>query len=178
MIICPNCQKQEVSGAIFCSQCGAALTETPTLTTHKINTAETRAKFKGDTTPFRPAPPAALDSWVSLHIIDSGQIIPLADRVEFTLGRITEGQPVMPDVDLTPFNAYANGVSRLHAVLKRTDDHAIIIDLGSSNGTYVNGTRLVPQTENTLNHGDMVYLGKLKFQVLFGQGVQSPVQNR
>jgi hypothetical protein len=25
----------------------------------------------------------------------------------------------MPDIDLAPYQAYANGVSRLHAVLKR-----------------------------------------------------------
>lgn len=168
MIICPNCQNQEMDGSIFCSQCGGQLVPHPIIATHKINTAETRQKVKGDTAPFRPAPPEAPDSWVSLHILDSGQILSLAERTEFTLGRVAEGQPIMPDVDLTPFNAYANGVSRLHAVLKRTEKGNVIMDLGSSNGTYLNGGRLVPHLEHPVNHGDVVYLGKLKIQLLFG----------
>jgi pSer/pThr/pTyr-binding forkhead associated (FHA) protein len=34
------------------------------------------------------------------------------------------------------------GVSRRHAVIKWTDDHAVIEDLGSANGTFVNGQKI------------------------------------
>jgi hypothetical protein len=169
MIICPNCQHKEVSGSIFCSQCGAQLMTAVVMETHRIQSEETNPQTIRKTAPFQPIPTELPDSWISLHMIDSGQIIPLADRTEFTLGRVTEGQPIMPDVDLSAYNAYANGVSRLHAVLRREGDNAIIIDLGSSNGTYVNGNRTIPHTENIVNHGDLIYLGKLKFQVLFGK---------
>lgn len=169
MIVCPNCKNQEVSGTLFCSQCGTSLASISTITTHKINTAETHLKIKGDTAPFHPNLPKTLNSWVSLHIMDNGQILSLSDRKEYTLGRIAEGQPVMPDVDLTPYNAYANGVSRLHAVLKQVDQQIVLIDLGSSNGTYVNGNRLVPNSEQVVKHGDLIYLGKLKIQILMGQ---------
>ena len=99
-------------------------------------------------------------------MMENGQILPLADRAEFTLGRSAEGQPIVPDVDLSPFNAYANGVSRLHAMIKLIQDKIVIIDLGSSNGTYLNGIRLSPYVETTVVQGDLVYLGKLKMQVL------------
>jgi pSer/pThr/pTyr-binding forkhead associated (FHA) protein len=83
------------------------------------------------------------------------------------LGRLSEGQPIMPDIDLTPYQAYASGVSRLHAVVKRdANNRALVMDLGSSNGTYVNGRRINPHVEEPLNHGDIVALGKLKIQVL------------
>jgi pSer/pThr/pTyr-binding forkhead associated (FHA) protein len=98
--------------------------------------------------------------------MDSGKILPLASRNEFTLGRLSEGQPIMPDIDLTPYQAYASGVSRLHAVVKREDNRVAVMDLGSSNGTYVNGRRLNPHTEESLSHGDIVALGKLKIQIL------------
>jgi len=62
--------------------------------------------------------------------------------------------------------AQASGVSRLHALLKRDGKRVIIMDLGSANGTYVNGKRLRTNNEHLLNHGDVVALGKLKFQVL------------
>jgi predicted component of type VI protein secretion system len=134
--------------------------------THKINTAETRKVVKRDTGKITPPPPAHLPSWISLNMIESGQILPLADRTEFTLGRSAEGQPIVPDVDLSPFNAYANGVSRLHSVLKLIEDQIVIMDLGSSNGTYLNGNRLSPYVEIPVAHGDIIYLGKLKIQVL------------
>lgn len=169
MIVCPNCQHKEVTGTIFCSHCGAQLLTAAVLETHKIHMSETRAKGINKTAQYQSIPKDLPNSWISLHMVDSGQIVPLADRDEFTLGRITEGQPIMPDVDLSPFNAYANGVSRLHAVIKREGEKATIIDLGSSNGTYINGNRIIPHAEQPVNHGDLIYLGKLKFQVLFGK---------
>jgi hypothetical protein len=165
MIICPNCQHKEMSGAVYCSKCGAQLVDS-TIATHKIHTAETRRVTTDRHTDRIQPPPSALQSWISLHVIESGQILPLADRTEFTLGRSAEGQPIVPDVDLSPYNAYANGVSRLHAALKLVKNQIVIVDLGSSNGTYLNGTRLSPYVEVPVAHGDVVYLGKLRLQVL------------
>lgn len=165
MIICPNCQHKEMSGAIYCSKCGAQLTDT-TVTTYKIKTAEIDQKARRSTDRIQPPTPMHLQSWISLNMIESGQILPLADRTEFTLGRSAEGQPIVPDVDLSPHNAYANGVSRLHAVLKLIQDQIVIVDLGSSNGTFLNGNRLLPYVETPVTNGDFLYLGKLKMQVL------------
>lgn len=165
MIICPNCQHKEMSGAIYCSKCGAQLIDV-TSATHKIHTAEARQEAQRDTGRTQPPLPAHLQSWISLNMIESGQILPLADRTEFTLGRSEEGQPIGPDVDLSLHNAYANGVSRLHAVLKLIQEQIVIVDLGSSNGTYLNGIRLPPYVETPVAHGDVIYLGKLKMQVL------------
>jgi pSer/pThr/pTyr-binding forkhead associated (FHA) protein len=111
-------------------------------------------------------PPATPNNWVTLHLLDTGQVLPLAERSEFTLGRISEGQPIMPDIDLSPYQAYARGVSRLHAVLKREASHVFLMDLGSSNGTFVNGKRLNPNVDHAIVNGDVIALGKLKIQVL------------
>lgn len=165
MIICPNCQHKEMSGAIFCSKCGAQLIDM-NIVTHKFHTAEARQAATHDTGRIQPPPPAHLQSWISLNIIESDQILPLADRTEFTLGRSTEGQPIVPDVDLSEYNAYSLGVSRLHAVLKLIRDHIVVVDLGSSNGTYLNGDRIPSYVETPVSHGDILYLGKLKMQVL------------
>jgi pSer/pThr/pTyr-binding forkhead associated (FHA) protein len=42
----------------------------------------------------------------------------------------------------------------------------VITDLGSSNGTRVNGQKIVPHVDYPLNHGDMIALGKFAIQVL------------
>lgn len=164
MIICSNCQHKNVAGAMFCAECGAQLDGVETLVTQAITDeqiADERSK-KGRLEPI--STPA--NSWISLHLMDSGKILPLASRNEFTLGRLSEGQPIMPDIDLTPYQAYASGVSRLHAVVKRDSERVLVMDLGSSNGTYVNGRRINPHVEEALNHGDILALGKLKIQVL------------
>lgn len=164
MIECPNCQHKNLDGTVFCSECGMQLSGLHSIVTQNI---------PADSKPLPPldrkktaAYAKELDTWASLHLLDSGQILPLGDRLEFTLGRVSEAQPIMPDIDLTPYQAYASGVSRLHAVLKRDGTRVLVMDLGSSNGTYLNGKRLKPNTEQTLNHGDLLALGKLKIQIL------------
>jgi hypothetical protein len=165
MIICANCQHKNVAGAMYCAECGAQLDGVETLITQAITDEEIETELiRKGSRPEAPAVPA--NSWLSLHLMDSGKILPLASRNEFTLGRLSEGQPIMPDIDLTPYQAYASGVSRLHAVVKRDANRVMVMDLGSSNGTYLNGRRLNPHTEEALNHGDIVALGKLKIQVL------------
>jgi hypothetical protein len=148
---------------MFCAECGAQLDGVETLVTQAI-TDEQIAEDLKKKSPRPDAIPA--NSWISLHLMDSGKILPLASRNEFTLGRLSEGQPIMPDIDLTPYQAYASGVSRLHAVVKRDSERVLVMDLGSSNGTYVNGRRINPHVEESLSHGDILALGKLKIQVL------------
>ena len=165
MIICANCQHKNVTGAMFCAECGAQLDGIDTLITQAITDEQIADELNK-----KPAHPelasTPVTSWISLHLMDSGKILPLASRNEFTLGRLSEGQPIMPDIDLTPYQAYASGVSRLHAVVKRDASRVVVMDLGSSNGTYVNGRRINPHVEEPLSHGDILALGKLKIQVL------------
>jgi len=168
MILCPNCQHKEVPGTVFCSNCATQLIDLESSKTHEIHDSESNLKAI-KTSPFHPAPQVHFNSWASLHMLESGQIISLADRDEFTIGRTSEGQPIMPDVDLTDFNAYANGVSRLHCVIKKEDSKTYVMDLGSSNGTYRNGVRLSVHVETPINHGDVLSLGRLKIQVLIDQ---------
>ena len=89
------------------------------------------------------------------------------DSVEFVLGRSDERYNVDPDVDLTPFEAYKKGVSRKHAAIKIGDKNEVsLVDLESTNGTWVNGARISPQIPVPLHQGDIIALGKLALQVL------------
>jgi hypothetical protein len=156
-----------MAGTMFCTECGAQLVGKDSLITQTIATGEMQeTETKLPSAPPRSYQPGGADAWGSLHLLDTGQVLPLTGRNEFTLGRISEGQPIMPDIDLSPYQAYASGVSRLHAVVKRDGPRVILMDLGSANGTYINGKRLTTNVEQILNHGDIVALGKLKIQVL------------
>jgi DNA-binding CsgD family transcriptional regulator len=54
----------------------------------------------------------------------------------------------------------AEGVSRVHAVFERFGDTWCVRDLGSRNGTFVNGARIIG--EHALHAGDEVVLGQLR----------------
>ncbi|RJP49058.1 MAG: FHA domain-containing protein [Anaerolineaceae bacterium] len=166
MIVCSNCKHENITGAMFCDECGAQLLQGNSLTTQSIE--ETTNKFNVGKKVADELYQSfnGMDAWGSLHLLDTGQVLPLSSRNEFTLGRISEGQPIMPDIDLSPYQAYGAGVSRLHAVIKRDGARIIFMDLGSSNGTYVNGNRLSPNVEQIVHHGDIFVLGKLKMQLL------------
>jgi hypothetical protein len=169
MIVCPNCRHNNLNGSVFCSECGAHLVITDNLVTQNITPDQQDIDENFPAQPIlgvQRAVGSKLDTWGTLHLLDTGQMLPLSDRNEFTLGRASEGQPIMPDIDLSPYHAYANGVSRLHAVVKRKSEQVMLMDLGSSNGTYLNGKRLPPNLEQIMRHGDVALLGKLKIQIL------------
>jgi pSer/pThr/pTyr-binding forkhead associated (FHA) protein len=169
MILCPNCQHQNVPGSLFCSECGSRLVSQVELNTQSIK--RTPSDMLATELPPPRSVPAAVpqeeaDTVISLLIIETGQVLHLAGRNEFTIGRVSEGQPILPDVDLTPYNAFNLGVSRLHVSMKLTRTGVIVTDLGSSNGTRVNGQKIVPHVEYPINHGDTVAIGKLKLKIL------------
>lgn len=165
MIICSNCKHANMTGAMFCAECGAQLIGRDSLTTQTIVTDGLGRGTKRITGELEQTV-EGVDAWANLHLLDTGQVLPLSSRNEFTMGRVSEGQPIMPDIDLSPYQAYAAGVSRLHAVIKRIGTQVIFMDLGSANGTYINGKRLASNVEQALNHGDVIALGKLRIQVL------------
>jgi hypothetical protein len=165
MIKCPNCHHEEVEGALFCSECGRPLDTNSQFSTQ--NFGDNNSNQIGNI-PTPPIPPnnAVQETYCALNIVEIGKIIPLENKEEFTLGRSAEGQPISPDIDLSFYRAYEYGVSRLHASLKVWKDQVSITDLGSVNGTMVNGKRISPHKSMILNHGDLLSLGKLKLQVL------------
>ena len=152
---------------MICTECGAQLVGMDTLVIQTITDEQIAEELRKKAP--RPDPATQVDSWISLHLIDSGKILPVTSKNEFSLGRLSEGQPIMPDIDLTPYEAYASGVSRLHVVVKRAGNKVMVMDLGSSNGTYINGRRINPHIDETLNHGDILALGKLQIQILLHQ---------
>jgi pSer/pThr/pTyr-binding forkhead associated (FHA) protein len=112
--------------------------------------------------PFLPA----VEMEVALRILDTGEVLPLDSGSEFTLGRVSGNQPILPDLDLTPYQAYEGGVSRLHATIKITRESVTVTDLGSANGTQVNGAKLPAHEPHPLSDGDYVTLGKFKTQII------------
>jgi pSer/pThr/pTyr-binding forkhead associated (FHA) protein len=167
MIVCPNCQQNEYPGALFCSKCGAQLVQNKRAgSTTTIYTSIPDASSPTQTPSFPTPPEECKDALVALIVLDTSEAIFLHSREDFSLGRATPGQPIVPDIDLTPHNAYETGVSRLHASLNISNRPVSVQDLGSVNGTRVNGKKLPPHSATSLTNGDILTLGKLKVQIL------------
>jgi hypothetical protein len=148
---------------MFCENCGNQIAGLP-FDTYAIKPDP--IKSTRDVSSEGVHKPGGIETWVSLHLIETGHILPLGDKSEFTLGRVSDNQAIMPDIDLTPYQAYANGVSRIHAVIKRNEKRVSVMDLGSSNGTYMNNERITPNVEVLIGNNDLLLLGKLKIQIL------------
>ncbi|HVU12707.1 MAG TPA: FHA domain-containing protein, partial [Phototrophicaceae bacterium] len=91
----------------------------------------------------------------------------ITPKAETTLGRRDPTTGTQPDVDLSAYAGYRLGVSRNHAVIRLKNRLLEIFDLGSSNGTSVNGVRLAPHQPHVLRDGDEIMLGKMMIRVLF-----------
>lgn len=166
MITCKVCQNEEYVGAYFCSECGAELLRGSGADEDTI----VYPRKEGDPKYVSiPHPKSSKPSGtVALYMPDYEQYLELPDQNEFTLGRLVDGQVITPDVDLNPFDAYDNGISRLHATIRINPekDTVHVLDLGSANGTSVNGYDIPANSEVPLSHEDILTLGKLHFKVL------------
>jgi pSer/pThr/pTyr-binding forkhead associated (FHA) protein len=81
--------------------------------------------------------------------------IPIKEA-EFLIGRGADCELRLPVAD----------VSRHHCTIRIGRDEATLTDLGSSNGTYVNGQRVRSQT--VLHTGDVIRIGDREFVVDLG----------
>ena len=102
-----------------------------------------------------------------LQILPSGACLPLTVTTPVTLGRAAPHNGTNDAIDLTPYNAHQHGVSRAHCLLRRRDRRLLVTDLGSTNGTYLNGELLLSHRDYVLADGDHLVLGSLHLIVFF-----------
>jgi pSer/pThr/pTyr-binding forkhead associated (FHA) protein len=80
------------------------------------------------------------------------------------LGRRGAKNETHPDIDFSTDEGATFGVSRRHACIHRSAKNVFIEDLGSFNGTFLNGQRLQPSEKYPLAAGDVLHLGQLRLQ--------------
>jgi hypothetical protein len=158
---CVQCSENYPYGEPVCPHCGVP--QGSVTKTFRINSQSRSALRKtwpkGDVIVSERKP-------IMLHINGVDVPLPIADSV--IVGRSSPKiEDTQPDVDLTPYGGHEKGVSRQHIKITRRNILIYITDLGSSNGSYLNGHRLIPNTERVLRSGDELQLGHLKADVYF-----------
>ncbi len=165
--VCPQCGQPIRPGELACGNCGYLIPTT-------AGNASTRAL------------PHATESFESRRHAPIGNIPRHFQRVTFVIdGRtlvlpastqliIGRGDPTAtsrdPDVDLAPYNATEMGVSRQHIELTWKNDLIYVVDMGSTNGTLLNGQRLLTGIARLLRDGDELVIGHLPVRVRFVDG--------
>lgn len=109
----------------------------------------------------------ALPWVIELRIVGTASTIQVQVQDEMLIGRADVDRKICPEIDLATFGAYASGVSRRHAMIRVKDQRLYLQDLGSTNGTLLNGALCSANQDYRLRHGDEIVLGQLRLQLLF-----------
>jgi hypothetical protein len=162
-VACPNCGKANQRHEVFCYACGHLLDTTR---------GEQNTKHFADASDLMDAGYFGADSVLALRARGSTEVYevrPQKSDHEIIVGRSSSGSAIAPDVDLKDRQAADLGVSRMHLALRYDPDQKAILvsDLGSANGTYINGQRVLPKEVRALRHGDELRLGRLMLIVSF-----------
>ncbi|MEP7285136.1 MAG: FHA domain-containing protein [Chloroflexota bacterium] len=167
MQICPNCSHHNRPGVVFCDNCGASLIGDSPLSTKSFGGPGTSPEIEEI---VASAGSDVFGKGKVLRLeIEGAEPVLLKPKQETVFGRRDPATGSMPDVDLTPFAGYRMGVSRRHSLIKQNevDDSLELWDLGSSNGSFLNGTRLNANRPYKIHDGDEIRFGQMVMHVYF-----------
>ncbi len=145
MSFCDQCGHENSVGARFCSSCGVTLI---------ANVDDRTQGF--DPIAESPEPPVTDGYLVSTSGHRSGASFALHGEV-VTAGRHPDSDIFLDDIT----------VSRRHVELRKSPKGHTVRDVGSLNGTYLNGDRI---DESPVGPGDEVQIGKFKLTYLGPNG--------
>jgi hypothetical protein len=163
-VTCATCGKSNQKHEVFCYSCGQLLDSGKGMSdTRHFNTPDSSpldSEFYGP------------DSVLALRVrgsTDPYELRPQKVDHEMIIGRSTTGNAMAPDIDLDKKQGADLGVSRMHLSIRYDQEHQAVLvsDLGSANGTFLNGQRLLTKEIRVLRHGDELRLGKLVLVVSF-----------
>lgn len=167
MIRCPSCHKSHPENTLFCDECGAYMLvegdkRTDPLMMEAATWVDREAAEVGTSSPG-----TRRLTTLSLLIVDLNRQLEFPLSKELSIGRLDAASATFPDIDMTSYGGLEKGVSRRHAKIMRQGDKISIEDLGSVNGTMLNGQSLTPYLQYPLKNGDEIHLGKLTIQIRF-----------
>lgn len=175
-IFCPACKMRNEARAIVCSFCNTPLNRDRQKTKILRNVREVTGTLPDEFDEFLNAPPQNRERFMNFEIpakgivlinLEDGQPVAMLDEEAFILGRVSaEIKTQEPLADLTSLSI-DYGVSRTHALIRKTKDGYQITDLNSSNGTWLENDRLVPQKPYDIDSGDRIRMGRLNVLVFY-----------
>jgi pSer/pThr/pTyr-binding forkhead associated (FHA) protein len=154
MAVCPVCYRENEPVNGRCPSCGVARDDAP-------RTQPEVSFSSAPTLPQKQAQGAAPQNGANPRLILKGLA---GDVTEYPLGENNVlGRSTTASVRLAD-----REVSRKHSQIDFENGDYVLRDLGSSNGTYLNGKRIF--APSPLSDGDEVLIGTSKMEFRIGQG--------
>jgi hypothetical protein len=163
---CPVCKNKNDRLASVCIHCGAQLGE---ISSGMAKTTRNTGGIFVDPTNI-PEPTIDIDLIPEdgLAISIAGTLKPFYLRIqkEFVIGRKLE-KTSETFLDLSRLDGFNMGISRQHLMIRRAEAGYEVIDLSTTNGTWMNGDRLVPERPYPLQNGAQLRLGRLRLLIRY-----------
>ena len=164
--LCPTCKTENEETAFICKNCGAWLEENPTklvsipenLGGQDHATAEHLASFID--TALIP------EAGIGVHVAGGFKPYYVPFYRELIIGRTAEAT-LEATLDLSDLNALNLGVSRRHALIRRTPSGYEVVDLASRNGTWLNAERLTPNKPYPFASGSQLRMGQMRLLIVY-----------
>lgn len=160
MTLCADCNHMNQVGVLICESCGADIYDSllEQVATKKLQSMQTRELSFIEQT-LRP---------IVFYISDYDNPMAITRDREFIVGRSdTKQQDLEVQIDLARYDAQERGVSRQHLILDAQATLPTVRDLGSYNGSFINGQKLQPNVAYPLHSGDELRLGRLTVRVYY-----------
>ena len=171
---CTVCPTTHVPNSIFCAECGVCLLKRKELGTDPLDIRQlkwlgTVRDAHGRNTNPHNTRPLTIRLRIASQMRTNGHARELQVLLvkPIHLGRTDPTHDIFPEVDLTQDLGREQGVSRKHACIFQQGNVVKMEDLGSTNGTLLNGKRLDPYMPETLRDGDQFQMGELLIEVSF-----------
>jgi len=103
---------------------------------------------------------------ISFYIMRLSKAIVVHTTGEFFIGRDVE-EISKPLVDLSGLDGFEMGVSRRHAMIRPLEHGYEVTDLSSTNGTFLNEQRLIPNKPYSLTPGARLRVGQEQLLVVY-----------
>lgn len=161
MIKCSDCGARQYEGTLFCSECGNLLAPGDTEITAVLPFSDLTMRVPPPPLETKRLQPATAPLAITIVIPGSRRRVQLTVDGEIQIGRADPPTSFTPALDLTQDDGARKGVSRRHAAIRAYEQGLALIDLGSTNGTLLNGNRLVPERPYPIRSGDEIRFGDL-----------------
>ena len=171
--VCPLCATHNGPDELFCIDCGTSLADVRAMDAAELERLKAEAGTgSGSIDP--PAEPVGAPPAVGCHTVREPAAptcallfpwgrTPVAGQLG--IGREVGFSPISQQLDAYPT------VSRQHAMVGIVQGQWAVRDLGSTNGTYVNGAQLAGGETRPIRNGDRVGFSRgLQVQVEIGPG--------
>ena len=187
-MVCPHCGKLNWNGTPLCEFCGRMLMalsrDVRDLTqTYAVPPGLRQSASAQSASPQSAVTAAAIaqildypeprrDSlqegqFVTLALTQTGHRVTITPHRHVTFGRADPTAGWQPTIDLGPYRGKELGVSRIHADLYFEESQVFLLELGSSNGTQVNGCHVQVGVPRQIRDGDEIALSRLLMRVYF-----------